>query len=105
MTEHDTESEDDMRDRRGWHFERRVTIGEVIIFVSLVAMLYFKGNAIIEEFRAAYTQIDKRVSILEVQGAMQKDKDAQQDRVTQEGQQRIELQLTEIQRYLRQGKP
>jgi hypothetical protein len=36
---------------------------------------------------------------------MQKDKDAQQDRVTQEGQQRIELQLTEIQRYLRQGKP
>lgn len=97
----DQEIEEDKMDRRRWQFDRRVTLGELFTLFSIVAMIYFKGNAVLDEFRLAYTQMDKRVAILEEKANMQKQVDATQDATTLAGQQRIEMSLAEIQRYLR----
>lgn len=90
-----------MTDRRQWHFERRITMGEIMTALGLVLMIYFKGNAIIDEFRQANSQMDKRVAILEEKAATQKQIDATQDQYMREGQVRIESSLAEIQRFLR----
>jgi hypothetical protein len=101
MTDEHDKPENEMNDRRGWHFDRRVTLGELCTFLGLVAMFYFKGNAVIDEFRQANTQMDKRVSILEERASTQKQIDQAQDNTVRDGQARIETQLTDIQRYLR----
>ena len=101
MTEPYRENED--VDRRSWHFDRRVTMGEVFTLLGLLATIYFAANSVIAEFRTANATMDKRVSILETQMASQKATDEAQDRLTRDGQQRIEAQLTEIQRFLRYG--
>lgn len=104
MSDH-LEERETVGDRRSWHFERRVSLGEVVTAAGLMLTIYFAANSVISEFRTANAQMDKRVSILETQLAAQKSIDEAQDRLTRDGQQRIEAQLTEIQRYLRDNRP
>ena len=100
---------DDGDRRMRWHFDRRVTVGELLTALGLGLMIYFKINSVVDEFRTANVQMDKRVAILEEKAATQKQIDASQDtqvrdgqQRTREGQQRIEQSLGEIQRYLRE---
>lgn len=88
--------------RRRWTFDRRVTMGEVLTAITVLLMIWFKVNAIVDEQRQANTQMDKRVSILEEKVTMQKQIDAAQDQVARDGQARIEAALAEIQRFLRE---
>lgn len=101
----DDQEDDAIMERRHWHFERRISMGEVLTAIGLILTIYVKGNAIIEEFRTAYAQMDKRVSILEVKADAQKQIDEKQDANTRDAQQRIEQALADIQRSLRQSTP
>lgn len=94
--------ENDEVDRRSWHFDRRVTMGEVFTLLGILVTIYFAANSVIAEFRTANATMDKRVSILETQMAAQKAIDEAQDRLTRDGQQRIEGVLADIQKYLRE---
>jgi uncharacterized coiled-coil protein SlyX len=99
------EERETVGDRRGWHFERRVSLGEVFTAAGLMLTIYFAANSVIGEFRTANATMDKRVSILEEKAAMQKTIDAAQDALTRDGQQRIEQSLSELNRFLRERKP
>lgn len=97
-----TDESYDGNDRRHrWRFDRKVSFGEIVGIISIIGAVYTKGNAILDEFRVTMTQMDKRVAILEEKALAQKDVDKRQDETIRDGQQRIEAQLMEIQRVLR----
>jgi hypothetical protein len=95
------DSQDEMRERRGWHFSKTFTLGELVSACALGLVIWQGGSAVLNEMRVSNAAIDKRVSILEVKAEAQKQVDEAQDRQIREGQGRIEAQLADIQRYLR----
>ena len=112
MDDHQEERET-VGDRRTWHFEKRIGLGEVIQLAVVLFAVFGAAYSILKEvrdsntatvleMRSANAAMDKRVSIIEKVQEMQKQVDMAQDALTRDGQQRIEGVLTDIQKYLRE---
>jgi hypothetical protein len=84
--------DDDDMDRREekWRFKREISTGDLILAIgTLVSAIWWGGK------------IDARVTVVEEKQAMQARVDAAQDNAVHDGLARIENQLSDIQRYLR----
>lgn len=76
-------------ERRKWHLKKEISIGDLIAFSSAALAVVY-----------AYTTLDKRVSILEVDKTTQSATDKRQDDDAVRYQARIEVQLAEINRKM-----
>lgn len=88
--------------RRHWRFERRFSLDTLIAAAAILATVWGFATSILTELRANYTLLDKRVSILEYADAAKEKTDRRQDEAIRDGQQRVEGQLIDIQRTLRE---
>lgn len=89
------EGEDEQSRRHGdrWQFKREVSTGDILIAIGFIISAMM-----------GYASMDKRISVVEEKQAMQARIDQQQDSTVRDGMARIEVALSDIQRFLRDAK-